>query len=88
MYRTLLPAKGLPEMEMTEAGISTASAAMPRKASASIAIRAEGRMKAGAGMPVMIAVSLSTSRIYPSAVYLSYSAALPSFVPSQAAIRC
>ena len=37
---------------------------------------------------VMIAVFLSTSRIYPSAVYLSYSAALPSFVPSQAAIRC
>ncbi|MBQ8073632.1 MAG: hypothetical protein IJ231_07710 [Clostridia bacterium] len=49
MYCTWLPEKGSPSMAVTEAGIRTASAAMPWKASASMAVRAAGRVKVEAG---------------------------------------
>ena len=55
MYRTLLPAKGLPLISVTPAGICTASAAMYWKASASMAVKSVGRKKVGAGRPVMTA---------------------------------
>ena len=60
MYCTWLPAKGLPSMAVTEAGIWTASAAMPWKASASMVVRAASK-KGDAGhstsnfMPLLLA---------------------------------
>ena len=49
MYRTALPAKGLPDMDRMFFGMTTAWAAMPEKASLSISVRAAGRKKSGAG---------------------------------------